>query len=88
MIHVPNQVVDCFDVVALFREEGTFLQGKSLTCSLQNEFYNDWIRDICRRGQLTERQTRNTIYQHVALIAPIEFIFLFVLLVGSCMDAE
>ena len=41
-----------------------------------------------RRGQLIERQSGDTVHQHMAFIAPVERIPAFIVLVGDRMDAE
>ena len=88
VIRIPNQVVNCFDVVAFIRKEGAFLQREGLIRSLQNEFDNGRVSDVCGRGQLVKRKARYAIDQHMAFIAPIKFIILFILLVGSRMNAK
>ena len=49
---------------------------------------NRGIRHIGSGGHLTDRKPRNAVHQDMVFVTPVEFIVLFVCLVGSRMDSQ
>ena len=81
-------VVDAFHIVALVGKEGAFLQRDRLIRGREDLSGDGGIGDIARRGQFVERQTGDTVHQHMALVAPVERIPPLIVLVGGRMDAQ
>ena len=59
-------VVDAFHVIALVGKKGAFFQRNRLIRGREDLRGNGRIRDIARRGQLVERQSRDAVHQHMA----------------------
>ena len=81
-------IVDAFRIVALVGKEGAFLQRNRLIRGREDLSGDGRIGDVARRGQLVERQARDAVHQHMALVPPVELIPALIVLVGGRVDAE
>lgn len=88
VVDIPNQIVDCLDVIAFICKKSAFLQRKGLVCCFQNQLNDIGISNICRRSQFIEGQAGDTVHQNVAFISPIEFIILLIVLIGCRVNTE
>ena len=64
------RIVDAFHIVALVGKEGAFPQRDRLIRGREDLSGDGGIGDIARCGQLVERQARDAVHQHMALVPP------------------
>ena len=88
LIDVFNQVVDSSHVVALIAQEGTLSDGQDGIGSGEDVRDDRGVCHVGRRGQFVERQTGNTVHQHMVFVSPVERIPPLAVLVGGGMDAK
>ena len=69
-------------------KEGAFFQRDRLIRGREDLSGDGRIGDVARRGQLVERQTGDTVHQHMAFVSPVELIPPLIVLVGGRMDAQ
>lgn len=69
-------------------KEGAFFQRDRLIRGREDLSGDGRIGDVARRGQLVERQTGDTVHQHMAFVSPVELIPPLIVLVGGRMDTQ
>ena len=88
VIKLPDGVVDGLDVIGFIPNERAFLHRQIAVGFLEDVQRHGRICHISGGCQLTKRKPCDAVYQHMAFVAPIEFIIAFIVLIGSGMDTQ
>lgn len=83
LIDVTDGVVDGLGVIALIGDEGAFPDGDDLIGSTEDIESDGGIGDIGGRGEFADGQAGDAIHEDMVLVAPVELVVLFVVLVGG-----
>ena len=88
LINIFHSVVEIAHIITFVRKKGTLPDGKDLVAGREDIFCGRSICHICRGRQFIRRQSGNSVYQHVAFVAPVELIAALIVLIGDGMDAQ
>ena len=88
IIDSSNSIVDTFHIVALVGKKGTFLQRDHPIGCRKDVNGDRGIRGVGRCRQLIQRQTGDTVHQHMTLVTPIILKTALIVLIGGGVDAE
>lgn len=81
-------IVDVLRVIALIGKERALPQGNRLVSCGEDVGSNSGIHNVGWRCQFIQGQPGDTVYQHMALVTPVELITPLVVLVGSGMNPQ
>ena len=81
-------IVDVLRVIALIGKERALPQGDRLVSCGEDVGSNSGIHNVGWRRQFIQGQPGDTVYQHMALVTPVELITPLVVLVGSGMNPQ
>lgn len=88
VIHSSYGIVDCLDVVALIPDEGAFTKRQKRVREGKDVKGDSAVGYIGGGRHLIKGQAGDTVHQHMALVAPVEGVVLFGMLVGGGMYAQ
>ena len=88
VIHSLYGIVDCLDVVALIPNEGELVKRQKRIRAREDVKGDGAVGNIGGGRHFVKGQTGDTVHQHMALVAPVEGVVLFGMLVGGGMHAQ
>lgn len=88
VVNVLHQIVDIFHIIAFVTQEGTLPERQDDVGGGEDLLHKGGIRRIGGGRQLIERQTGNTVHQHMVLVAPIKLIIVLIVLIGRGMNPQ